>query len=95
MKLVDTIPTASHKDMLSAIDVLERALVDAKQGKVVAVGIALVGPDQRVGYMSSESARHAVQLVAAANLMNWRLCESVWTQLDVELEEYPDPPNSA
>ena len=94
LTVVGTVSTADYMDARSVIGVLENALKEARAGNVLACAIALVGTDRRIGYYTTESARHAVQLVAASNLMNWRLCESMWTTLDVQTDEIPDPPEA-
>ena len=92
LSLIETIPTADQQEIRSVIDVLERALAEAREGRVLAVAISMVGHGRKVGFYSSESYRHAAQLVASVGLTQWRLCEGMWHDMSVETEEYPDLP---
>jgi len=91
LTVVEKLHTADQKDIACVIDVLQRALADAKEGKVVACAIALVGPKDRLGYYSSCSPRYLSSLLASVNLTNWRICDEFWRS-DVDTEEYDDPP---
>jgi hypothetical protein len=91
LTVVETLPSIDRPDIASVIDVLQRALADAKEGKVVACAIALVGPKDRLGYYSSSSPRYLATLLASVNLTNWRLCDEFWRS-DVDTEEFPEPP---
>ena len=93
LTVVETIPTADQVEIRSAVDILERALADAREGNILACAIALVGSNQKVGYMSSESSRHATQLIASVGLMHFRLCSNCWEELGMGTEEFPDPPS--
>ena len=91
LTVVETIPITDDMDIRCVVDVLERALADAREGRILAVAVSLVGPKNRLGYYSSSSPRYHSALLASVNLMNWRVCEEFWIG-DVETEEYPDPP---
>jgi hypothetical protein len=95
LTLVETLPSADQPDIASVIDVLQRALADAKEGNVLACAIALVGPKDRLGYYSSSSPRYLSSLLSSVNLTNWRLCEEFWHDKEVDTEEFPEPPNQA
>jgi hypothetical protein len=90
LTVVEKIPTAEQEEIRAVIDVLERALVEAKEGKVLAVAIPMVLQGGKFGYYSSNSNRFTAPLIAAVNLTNWRLCEELWSGMSVESEEFPD-----
>jgi hypothetical protein len=92
LTLVETIPTADEMEVRSCIDVLERALADARAGNILACAISMVASDRRLGHMYSDSPRHGAQLIAAVGLTQWRLCEIMWHDKDVETEDFPEPP---
>lgn len=91
LTLVETIPTAEQEEIRSVIDVLERVLKEAKEGIITAVAVSVVLKGNKFGYYSSSSDRQKAMLSATVNLTNWRLCEELWHDQDVEMEEYPDP----
>lgn len=95
LTVIESIPTADEVEIRSAINVLEQALADAREGNIFACAIALVGSGRKVGYISSESSRHATQLIASVGLMHHRLCANCWDEMGMGVEEYPDPDPAA
>jgi hypothetical protein len=92
LTLVNTIPTAEREEVRAVVDVLERALAEAKEGKIVAIAISVVASGSKFGFYSSCSPRNRATLSASVNLTNWRLCQDLWDAPSVETEEYDDPP---
>ena len=95
LTLVEKIPPSirniEQEDICGVIDVLERALADAREGNILACAVCMVGPDGRFGHFSARSARHIGSLVATVSLTHWRLCEEMWNDMGVETEEFTDP----
>ena len=92
LAVVEKIPSADQEDIKGVIDMLERALVDAREGKILSVAVCMVGPGGKFGHFSARSSRHMGPLVATVGLTHWRLCEEMWHDLSVESEEFTDPP---
>jgi hypothetical protein len=92
LKLVGMILPADAQEIRSCIDVLERALAEAREGRVLAVAISMVGAGNKIGFYSSETRRNSAKLLASSQLTVWRLSESMWHDMSVETEEYPDLP---
>jgi len=95
LTLVETIPNIEQEEVRAVIDVLERALAEAKEGKLRAVAISMVLHEGKFGFYSSHSSRYTAPLIAAVNLTNWRLCEELWNGVSVQTEEFEDPPTDA
>jgi hypothetical protein len=91
LTVVEQIPTAAQEEIRAVIDVLERALAEAREGKILAVAIPMVLKGNKFGYYSSNSNRHMAPLISAVNLTNWRLCEEAWGGVNVQTEEFDDP----
>ena len=91
LTVVEKIPSVEQEEIRAVIDVLERALAEAREGKILAVAVPMVLQGNKFGYYSSHSNRSTAPLISAINLTNWRLCEELWSGMSVESEEFNDP----
>lgn len=98
--MLKVLDTRKDLEQRSVIDVLERALVEARNGDISAVALSFLGQLGTAGYYVSEIGLMGPGLLGAVSLMQNRLCEEMWAGKhgDVDTEHFsdtgPDPEES-